>query len=492
MHLLIKLRDEWKVGDRIGGGGFGQVHAAVSAHGAKVALKLVPKAPGAQRELLFVDLAGARNVVPVIDSGETDDHWVMVMPMADSSLRQRLDRVGGPLEMGELSAVLADTAAALADLDGRVVHRDVKPENILLLDGRWCLADFGISRYAEATTAVDTQKHAMSVPYAAPERWRGERATTSTDMYSVGVVAFEMLTGRRPFSGPAMHDFRMQHLHQAPPEPPSGPTSLKALVGECLFKAPEARPSPSNFLARIERLRHTALSPGLARLEEANLAYVGRIGNAARIASQQRSEAERRQDLVRGAAATFARMGDELRSSLSAAAPAAQIQADREGGWAIYLGPALLKLQPFAVTGDNPWSPWSVPVFDVVAHASLAVSFPTDRYGYSGRGHSLWFCDAREAGRYGWFETAFMNSAFSQRRSPLNPFALSPGPEAAKALGTGLTEFDVAWPFEPLVAGDIDGFVGRWADWFGRASLGCLGHPQSMPERRPEGSWRCT
>jgi serine/threonine-protein kinase len=136
----------------------------------------------------------------VIDSGETDDAWVIVMPRAERSLRQHLDEVGAPLAVSDAVAVLSDIAAALVDLDGKVVHRDLKPENVLLLAGRWCLADFGISRYAEATTAPDAQKYALSPPYAAPERWRNERATIATDIYSTGIIAYELLSGDLPFS----------------------------------------------------------------------------------------------------------------------------------------------------------------------------------------------------------------------------------------------------------------------------------------------------
>jgi serine/threonine protein kinase len=146
----LRLAKTWQLGEPIGTGGFGRVVRATS--GSEVAaIKFVPKEPGADRELLFVDLDEVGNVIPVLDSGETGDDWVLIMPLAECSLRQRLDR--GDVTPDEATAVLTDVATALASLDGRVVHRDLKPENVLLYEGRWCLADFGISRYAEATTA---------------------------------------------------------------------------------------------------------------------------------------------------------------------------------------------------------------------------------------------------------------------------------------------------------------------------------------------------
>lgn len=125
---------------------------------------------------------------------------MLVMPRADLSLRELLNR-SGALELGDGLDVLKDVLDALSDLDGRVVHRDLKPENVLRLDGRWCLADFGVARYAEASTAPDTQKFAMSPPYAAPERWRNEHATIAADIYALGIMAYELVSGQLPFEG---------------------------------------------------------------------------------------------------------------------------------------------------------------------------------------------------------------------------------------------------------------------------------------------------
>jgi serine/threonine protein kinase len=490
MKDRLKLTREWVLGERIAGGGFGQVYAAKSADGESAVVKLVPKASGGARELLFVDLDGARNVVPIIDSGETPDHWALVMPRAEKSLRQHLDQIGTPFETADAIAILNDIATALVDLDGKVVHRDLKPENVLLLNGRWCLADFGISRYAEATTAPDTQKHALSAPYAAPERWREERATSATDIYSFGVIAFELLTRSRPFLGPDIHDFRDQHLHADPSPLTAGPPGLRAMVGECLFKAPGTRPLAANVLARLERIGKVSRIGGLAQLEEANLAEVARRAESERIGSANRSSTEQRSELAKAASASLQLIEDALFNAIADTASAALSgRASRGRGRTLSLGQAHLEFVPAIETSPNPWD-WEPPAFHVIAQSGIILSIPMDQYGYQGRSHSLWFCDAREAGRYQWFETAFMISPLVRRGSKMNPFALDPGADAAKALWNGMAEFQLAWPLEPVDIGDMDAFIDRWATWFAEAAQGCLTHPRYMPERDTPRNWR--
>ena len=253
---VLNLSSQWTVGDLLGSGGFGRVYELTGGDQSAVA-KFVPKAPGADRELLFVELEDVRNVVPIIDAGEHQETWVLVMPRAEKSLRQHLENCGEVLDLDDAVAVLGDVATALVDLQGSVVHRDLKPENVLLLDGSWCLADFGISRYTEASTAPDTHKWAMSPPYAAPERWRSERATSAADVYALGVMGFEMLKGHRPFTAATMEDYRELHLHHNPPALDGVPVALATLLDECLFKSPATRPSPENLLARLNRAGRT-------------------------------------------------------------------------------------------------------------------------------------------------------------------------------------------------------------------------------------------
>jgi serine/threonine protein kinase len=174
----MKLRltnSEWELGHILSSGGFGTVYQATAPRGEEVAVKLIPKDPRAGRDLLFADVdavQGNPGVVPVMDRGETDTHWAIVMALAAGTLRDLMSNGAIPFE--DAKPVFIDILKALQALDGKVVHRDLKPENIFFLKGRWCLADFGIARYTEATTAPDTQKFSMTPPYAAPEQCRAE------------------------------------------------------------------------------------------------------------------------------------------------------------------------------------------------------------------------------------------------------------------------------------------------------------------------------
>jgi eukaryotic-like serine/threonine-protein kinase len=119
---------------------------------------------------------------------------------------------------------------------------------------------------------------------------------------------------------------------------------------------------------------------------------------------------------------------------LEAAPSAKKGKARKRNEINISLGTAQLELVPIAMTALNPWE-WEAPTFDVVAHAGIILRIPQDRYDFEGRCH--WYCDAFEAGRYEWIETAFMITSMVPRMTVIRPFMLDPGPEAAKALWVG-------------------------------------------------------
>ena len=327
----IDLQQKWRLGDQLGAGGFADVYRARSGNGTSAVVKLVRKLPGTHRELLFVDLDDVPNVVPIIDWGEHDDYWVLVMPEAEKSLRDRLIEVEGRLDTSEAVPVLIDVAQALVAIESRVVHRDIKPENILLLDGSWRLADFGIARYAEATTAPDTLKYSMSRAYAAPEQWRGERASSATDVYALGVVAYELLAGQLPFQGV---DLRQQHLEETPETISGIPDRLRSLVNECLYKGPEARPRPQNLLARLQGSMQAA-SAAASRLQQANALAVQRKAEDERQQSAAQVEAERRRTLRAAAEQSLETTLALLHQQIADNAPAVRVAGSPPRSWAL-------------------------------------------------------------------------------------------------------------------------------------------------------------
>lgn len=488
--MILKLNNEWELGATIGAGGFGRVYEARSFTNGNAAVKLVPKAKGANRESLFVSLTGIRNVIPIIDSGETTDSWALVMPRAEKSLLEFIQDAGSNLTAEKVIPILANVGTALADMDGKIVHRDLKPANILLLGGEWCLADFGIARYAEATTSADTLKHAMSAAYAAPERWRSERATIAADIYSLGVIAYQLLTGSIPFVGPDSEEYRDQHLHATPGEITAAPPLLAALITECLFKPPGSRPTPANFITRLVKIGQAKRSGGLAKLQNVNRDAVARQSREEMEKSKNRTESENAKDLAIVAATSLKAISASVKDTIVEAAPSVKVKVGRDAEWELRLKEATLRFGLAIVTPLNPWGKWQPPAFKVIASAAVGISIPRNQYGYEGRSHSLWYCDAMEAGRFSWFETAFMISPLIAKQVPVNPFALPPGENAAKCFWRGMAEYQLAWPMYPLRIDDLDEFIERWANWYADAAEGRLNYPSAMPERSPDRKWR--
>ena len=407
-------------------------------------------------------------------------------------LRAHLSENNDRLSVNDTVKVLSDIFQALADIDGRVVHRDIKPENILLLDGRWCLADFGISRYAEATTAPDTHKYSMTPPYAAPEQWRGERATSATDVYALGVVAYELLTGERPFAGPDRHDYRRQHLQEIPDSISGVPLGLQSLIDECLYKASEARPSPHNLIARLtESVRVRDTSEAAQRLKQANALAVQRRAEADRQDSLDLAEFERRAELRNSATRSLENLVASLNSEFLSYAPAIERgNLLSHWSWSLLDAKLVVAAPSWWLTDDPPDCTYAPP-FEIIAFSSITLRITPRREGYEGRSHSLWYCDAQEIGGFRWYETAFMKSpAVPREEGRIVPFALEPGRQACIALSPGIAHDQVAWPFTPIDQGDEGDVLDRWLRWFADGAQGLLCRPRWMPERTAKGTWR--
>ena len=485
---VVELNNQWTIKEQIGRGGLGVVYKALSNCNVVGALKLIPKVPGAGRELLLGDdLTGAVNVVPIIDNGEWGNYLVLVMPLASTSLRTYLETLG-PLDARDALGILTDIAAALESLKGRVVHRDIKPDNILSIGGDWCLADFGISKYADATTAPDTRKHARTPLYAAPEQWRDETASSATDVYAFGVVAYELLTGRPPFDAAEPGEIRRLHIEESPPRFPGPELPLHSLIYTCLYKPPEARPSATEILHRLQDQSDLVSPVQMSALRRADAIAVEHTAEVTRQRSIQEAEARRRSELHDVSVASFEEIMTLLTGEINRhASQASLVRKFSPMTWELNQAKLLVQLCKRAEI-DHTLDDYSRPSFDIIAFAAIGVQIPPDRRQYGGRGHSLWYCDAKIEGEYRWYETAFMET-FQRRRSGA-PFDLDPTPEAFRALAPITDVIQCAWPFTAIDRGEMGAFVAQWLDWFGQAALGELQHPGTLPERDPQGSWR--
>lgn len=229
MTLMARLREAlgagYELGPELGRGGMATVYLAHDRkHGREVAIKVLPpevaQALGTERFLAEIRVTAALqhpNVLPLFDSGGADGVLYYVMPyVRGESLRARLAREG-PLPVDEAVAIARGIAAALEHAHRQgVVHRDVKPENVLLSDGVPIVADFGIARALEAagTTGVTVAGMALGTPsYMSPEQALGERdLDRRSDVYALGCVLYELLTGAPPFQGPTAQALIARHL----------------------------------------------------------------------------------------------------------------------------------------------------------------------------------------------------------------------------------------------------------------------------------------
>lgn len=195
------------------------------------------------------------DVVAVYDHGEDGDHAYLAMELIDGgTLREELRR--GPLTVRRALAIAIPVARALrAAHEAGIVHRDIKPENILLAsDGRVKVTDFGLARAIGAASASATGTLLGTVAYVSPEVVMRGHCDERSDLYSFGIVLFEMLTGCQPFTGEQPVHVAFQHVHEDIPAPsslvPTVPRELDSLVTWCCARSAASRPASADELLR--------------------------------------------------------------------------------------------------------------------------------------------------------------------------------------------------------------------------------------------------
>jgi len=262
----------YKLGDMLGRGGMGIVFQARElALDRDVALKVLAFDPilnpdayaRFEREARLAARLDHPNIVPIFSVGQGNGIAFYTMRLVRGGSVEALVAGGRALEVGRALPILRDVAAALdyAHAQG-VVHRDIKPANVLLGDsGHASVADFGIARAFAGPTASGATATGTGVvgspAYMSPEQWRGERVDGRADQYALGVLAFELLAGQRPFAGDSMQELLRMHLQDDAPDIISLrhdlPSYLTNAIRRAMSKDPAARfESAGAFVAALE------------------------------------------------------------------------------------------------------------------------------------------------------------------------------------------------------------------------------------------------
>ncbi len=259
------IAERYTLKRELGRGGMATVFLALDQrHNREVAVKIlrpqIAASLGSNRFLREIEIAASLthpHILPLHDSGESGDLLYYVMPYVEGeSLRERLIR-DGPLPLEDALRVTREVADALGYAHAHsVVHRDIKPGNILLEAGHAVVADFGIARALSSVGGDDLTSTGLIVgtpAYMSPEQVSGTQVDARSDLYSLGCVLYEMLTGFPPFTGPNPRAVAALHVRERPPSLqgilPSTPPAIVRAVETVLEKDPEARfPTAKTFV----------------------------------------------------------------------------------------------------------------------------------------------------------------------------------------------------------------------------------------------------
>jgi serine/threonine-protein kinase len=286
----VTFGGRYELESRIAIGGMGEVWEATDhVIGRTVAIKILKDEymgdPGFlerfRAEARHAALVNHEGIASVFDYGEEAGSAFLVMELVPGEALSTILERETTLSSDKSLDVVAQTAAALqAAHAAGLVHRDIKPGNLLITpDGRVKITDFGIARIADQVPLTATGQVMGTVQYLSPEQASGHPASPATDIYSLGIVAYECLAGKRPFGGESQVAIAMAQINDAPPPlPPTVAEPVQNLVMAMIAKKPEERPASAAAVSRAA----TALRRGdIAGAGAAVPAIIAGIGAAA-------------------------------------------------------------------------------------------------------------------------------------------------------------------------------------------------------------------
>ena len=251
----------YQLSSRVAIGGMGEVWQATDlVIGRTVAIKILKDEylgdPGFlerfRAEARHAALVNHEGIANVFDYGEEEGSAYLVMELVPGEALSTILERERVLATDRVLDMVAQTASALhAAHAAGLVHRDIKPGNLLITpDGRVKITDFGIARIADQVPLTATGQVMGTVQYLSPEQASGQSASPSTDVYSLGIVAYEALAGRRPFTGESQVAIAMAQINETPPDLPATVSEpVRNLVYACIAKKPADRPASAERLA---------------------------------------------------------------------------------------------------------------------------------------------------------------------------------------------------------------------------------------------------
>ncbi len=257
----VVIADRYRLVSLLGRGGTAEVwRAEDGALGRSVALKLVTvptddSAARAGEEARLLAKLSHPSLVPVYDAGtdERDRPWVVMELVEGETLSDTIRR--GPVPSARSAQIGASVAEALSYVHAQgLVHRDVKPGNVLMgQDGRVRLTDFGIARLVDSARVTSTGMMVGTASYLAPEQVAGEPVGPPADVYALGLVLLECLTGQREYSGSTV-EVALARLHRQPVVPPALPAGWPGLLASMTAREPAVRPEPGEAARELARI----------------------------------------------------------------------------------------------------------------------------------------------------------------------------------------------------------------------------------------------
>jgi serine/threonine protein kinase len=258
----ITFGGRYELQSRIAIGGMGEVWQATDlVIGRLVAIKILKDEylgdPGFlerfRAEARHAALVNHEGIANVYDYGEEEGSAYLVMELVPGEPLSAVIEREKTLSIDKVLDIIAQTSAALQDAHSAgLVHRDIKPGNMLITpEGRVKITDFGIARIADQVPLTATGQVMGTVQYLSPEQASGHPASPSTDIYSLGIVAYECLAGKRPFTGESQVAIAMAQINEEPPPlPDTIAEPVRNLVYSCIAKKPADRPASAANLAR--------------------------------------------------------------------------------------------------------------------------------------------------------------------------------------------------------------------------------------------------